>query len=34
MHGIANHDAHYAKAATEAGQRTQVFAAVVVAFQR
>jgi hypothetical protein len=34
MHGVADHDAYDAKAAAEAGQRTEVVAAIVLALQR
>ena len=34
MQGVAHHDAHYAKATAEAGQRAQVVALIVPPFQR
>jgi hypothetical protein len=34
MHRIAHHDAYYAKAAAEAGQRAQVLALIVPPLQR
>jgi transposase len=34
MHGVADHDAHDAKAAAETGQRAEIVTAVVPPLQR